>query len=62
MPDITPIYALGSSNDRLELSLNPGGLLKMQIRIPEEAKAGGTMVQKWQVSMTPEGPKVDLIT
>lgn len=62
MAEMGSIFALDFSKAQLHLSIDPAGAMKMKAEIPEELKAAGTMVQKFEVKMTPEGPKVDLLT
>lgn len=59
---MSSIFSLDFSKGQLHLSIDPAGAMRMKAEIPEEVKAAGTMVQKFEVKMTPEGPKVDLIT
>ncbi len=35
--------------------------VKMKAKIPEEAKAFGSIPKRFVVSMTPEGPRVDVV-
>ena len=52
-------YPLRKVNKSLSVSMSPTVRRKVVIR--DDLKAGGTLVKKMEVVLTPEGPKVNLI-
>ena len=40
---------------------SPEPSVRLKVKIPEELKAGGTLIKKMEVVITSEGPKVNLV-
>jgi len=47
------------AHESLSISMKP--VLRMNAKIPDDLKAGGTFVKKMRVVITKDGPKVNLI-